>query len=111
MGMGERDSEGLSAQERLEQLRAQRMAPKDPGVHIESDAANGRLDINWNSAGAPKHHVSINLSRIVDAIPTVIRFLPVRIFTVWGSLLGLVSSVPKYRWRRYFAYGSPCSWI
>lgn len=28
MGMGERDSEGLSAQERLEQLRAQRMAPK-----------------------------------------------------------------------------------
>ena len=28
-----------------------------------------------------------------------------------GSLLGLVSSVPKYRWRRYFAYGSPCSWI
>ena len=84
MGMGERDSEGLSAQERLEQLRAQRMAPKDTGVHIESDAANGRLDINWNSAGAPKHHVSINLSRIVDAIPTVIRFLPVRIFTVWG---------------------------
>jgi hypothetical protein len=84
MGMGERDSEGLSAQERLEQLRAQRMAPKDPGVHIESDAANGRLDINWNTAGAPKHHVSINLSRIVDAIPTVIRFLPVRIFTVWG---------------------------
>ena len=61
MGMGERDSEGLSAQERLEQLRAQRMAPKDTGVHIESDAANGRLDINWNSAGAPKHHVSINL--------------------------------------------------
>ena len=84
MGMGERESEGLSAQERLEQLRAQRMAPKDSGVHIESDTANGRLDINWNTAGAPKHHVSINLSRIVDAIPTVIRFLPVRIFTVWG---------------------------
>ncbi len=107
MGMGERDSGGVGRAGATRTTSRSADGAERYRVHIESDAANGRLDINWNSAGAPKHHVSINLSRIVDAIPSRHSFSSGAYFYGVGSLLGLVPSVPEYRWRRYFDTGLP----
>lgn len=66
----------VSTQERLDRLRARRAGVPLPG---DPEAATP-----VNNEGANRPRFNINLSRIVDAIPTIVRFFPLRIFTVWG---------------------------
>lgn len=61
---------GASAQERLERLRS----------HNQEQAAAAAA----RAEGARRPRLNINLSRIVDAIPTIVRFFPLRIFILWG---------------------------
>ena len=65
-----------SAQERLDRLRARRAGVPLPG--------NPEAATPVNNEGANRPRFNINLSRIVDAIPTIVRYFPLRIFTVWG---------------------------
>lgn len=73
---GASQAQASSAQERLDRLRARRAGVPLPG---DPEAATP-----VNNEGANRPRFNINLSRIVDAIPTIVRFFPLRIFTVWG---------------------------
>lgn len=61
---------GASAQERLERLRSRN--------EEQAAAAAARAE------GAHRPRFNINLSRVVDTIPTIIRFFPMRLVTLWG---------------------------
>lgn len=73
---GAPQTQASSAQERLDRLRARRAGVPLPG---DPEAATP-----VNNEGANRPRFNINLSRIVDAIPTIVRYFPLRIFTVWG---------------------------
>lgn len=73
---GAPQAQASSAQERLDRLRARRAGVPLPG---DPEAATP-----VNNEGANRPRFNINLSRIVDAIPTIVRYFPLRIFTVWG---------------------------
>ena len=73
---GAPQAQASSARERLDRLRARRAGVPLPG---DPEAATP-----VNNEGANRPRFNINLSRIVDAIPTIVRYFPLRIFTVWG---------------------------
>ena len=73
---GASQTQASSAQERLDRLRARRAGMPLPG---DPEAATP-----VNNEGANRPRFNINLSRIVDAIPTIVRYFPLRFFTVWG---------------------------
>lgn len=88
----------VSTQERLDRLRARRAGVPLPG---DPEAATP-----VNNEGANRPRFNINLSRIVDAIPTIVRFFPAAYFYGLGALLGLVPHVLEHWRRRCAAYGA-----
>ena len=67
---GAPQTQASSARERLDRLRARRAGVPLPG---DPEAATP-----VNNEGATRPRFNINLSRIVDAIPTIVRFFPLR---------------------------------
>ena len=78
---------GLSTQERLQRLRARRAgAPHSGDSQIATPVSN---------EGVHRPRININLSRVVDVVPTIVRFFPLRLFTVLGL---------SYAWYRLTCY-------
>ncbi len=73
---GASQAQASSAQERLDRLRARRAGVPLPAIRrrLLRLTTRARIALALTSI----------FSRIVDAIPTIVRFFPLRIFTVWG---------------------------